>query len=221
MSKLIRLLIVGILFISVRGLASPQYDISTLSPLDPSVVVANYTFRISDCTSLKSVSIPIGGATQTFSASEAQRLSKSSVPCSYSFSTAGAQLFSSRVVVNDVNGGSESYSELFYSESEKPSLELLGINIATIEGKQYLKASFEASDNNDLSYLSVRLAGIKASDLRASLGESSSEDATSKGQTLAKEKVKSFTVLNEIIDNTPELLDGVIGDIMTEYVATP
>ena len=48
-----------------------------------------------------------------------------------------------------------------------PQLELTQLAIESQDGEQYLVASFDAQDDIDLSYLSLSLTGLRASDLRA------------------------------------------------------
>ncbi|HEC05095.1 MAG TPA: hypothetical protein ENI84_02720, partial [Thiothrix sp.] len=170
MKNLIGLLTAGASLFSATAFAQPRYDIRTTSPLTSSQESVNYEFAISDCSDLKSVDITTTEGFQSFLASEAKRPLTSAIQCSFSFSTSSNQLYSPSVTTHDVNGGTDTYSEQFFEEIEKPKLSLSNVSVATVAGKQYVKVTLEASDNSDLSYISLRLSGIRASDLRAAAG---------------------------------------------------
>lgn len=155
------------------ALAAPEafaseIDIRTASALGSSGNAADYVLSIDDCRDLAEVSVPATG--KRFLPTDAARDIDSSVACSFSFRLEGTDVLQPAVKVVFADGRIQDYSETFQQENVAPQLELAQLAIENQDGNQYLVASFDAQDDIDLSYLSLSLTGLRASDLRAAGG---------------------------------------------------
>ena len=148
--------------------ASPQFDLRAAAPLGSAGNAAEYTLSVDDCRDLAEVQVVATG--QRLLPADALRDGDSAVGCSFGFRLQGAEFLQPVVRLDFADGSKQDYSESFQSEAVPPSLQLTQLAFDMEEGGQYLTVSFDASDEVDLSYLSITLTGLRASDLRAAGG---------------------------------------------------
>lgn len=147
--------------------ASPRIDIRSASPLGSAGNSADYILALDDCRDLAEVQVVASG--QRFLPIDSLRDPESAHGCSFEFRME-TDILQPSVKLGFADGSKQDYTESFRLERLSPQIQLSQLAIEMAEGGQYLVASFEASDDVDLSYLSVALTGLRASDLRAAGG---------------------------------------------------
>ncbi len=141
---------------------SPTFDIHTQSPLSEGSDSAGYLLSVSDCTSI--LGVTAGGNVMT----PAESIRDASHPnaCSFPFTADGNAVFQPSVDVAFLDGNSQTYSETLSYESHSPDVSIAEIGVAADDGGQFATLTLTASDDTDISYVSVELTGLRASDLR-------------------------------------------------------
>ncbi|MEJ2423844.1 MAG: hypothetical protein P8101_05195 [Candidatus Thiodiazotropha sp.] len=160
----------SLVLLPLKASALDGFDIRTTSPLNDYQTTSNYTLSIADCVELRDIQIVNDGEISTYLPTESGRNSNHPKGCEFSFQLSGSTRFDPSITATYIDGHSVQYSESFILESAKPSISLENLAINFVDGEQFLVANLHANDNTDLSYVSVRLTGIRASDLRSSGG---------------------------------------------------
>ncbi|MCU7944540.1 MAG: hypothetical protein KZQ87_17875, partial [Candidatus Thiodiazotropha sp. (ex Cardiolucina cf. quadrata)] len=164
------LLFGSLLLISCSASALEGFDIRAASPFTSQQTSSGYILSLSDCVELKDVRIDTGSELVSLLPADASGNPGSQFGCEFSFNMEGAVQYEPAITASYIDGSTTLYSEHFSVETNKPSISLESIAVSEVDGKQFLVANLDASDDTDLSYLSIRLTGIRASDLRKSGG---------------------------------------------------
>src|SRR3989338_5164433 len=148
--------------------AAPQLDLRTAAPLGSGGSAAEYILAVSGCRELVQVA-PVC-TEQRFLPIDALRDSGDPLACAFTFRLEGAAALQPKVQLDFADGSQQEYTETFQQERLAPKLQLEQLAFEQEDGQQYLVVSFSAEDDSDLSYLSLSLTGLRASDLRAAGG---------------------------------------------------
>jgi hypothetical protein len=167
------LIAVSLFFLVLPGVALSvtQADIrvaypSTLGNVDQ----IDYVASISDCPDLAAIR---AGETGRFTDYDSDSVSYDpALPgrCFLSFAVSGVNRFSPVVEIVTTDASVEVFSEHFVSESNPPALTFTSVSIAPDGSGQRLVVEVEATDDQDLAYLSFNIVGLRASTLRANGG---------------------------------------------------
>ena len=165
-----RCLQLAFLLLPAIAYAEPELDIRVSSPLQSNESRVDYVLSVSDCTDLKAVLILDSNGEHSMAPTDATRVEGDSQGCEFSFTLEGNDRYNPSVTISHIDGSSESYSEIFTWESIQPSIAIDRVAISENGGEQSIALDLTADDNTDLAYLSIRITGIRASDLRRSGG---------------------------------------------------
>ena len=163
-------ILLGLLFWGALGVATldpgerTQVDIRAAQSLGSGTAAAFYTLSIADCRDVVSVT-QHGAGGRRISRSDLKN-AISGPSCDYDFVAAGGEQLTPALTLTFSDGEEQPVTEEFLAEENSPSIEFGGVSLSSIDGEQQLVVIVHASDDVDISSVSLGVLGVNASDLR-------------------------------------------------------
>ena len=129
-----------------------------------------YVVTIDNCTSVTSVSVNTGDATQKVAPADMEHVPGTASAYQYAYTMTGAGRYQPEVTVNFSDGSSQAHTETFQIEKSAPQLDFDAVRFASIDNRQHIIVSANAQDDVDITYVEFSVTGLRASDLRAAGG---------------------------------------------------
>jgi len=160
-----------LLFVLATGVVQGgELDIRVNGPLSSGQSSISYTASVGQCDSAVSIQAGTDGNMKEYASQDVRTDLSQPSACLLDFDVSGGSKFQPRIEVLRSSGESDSHSELFSHESNEPELSLQGVDVSTTDGNQYLVVNLQASDDTDITYIGVNVAGVRASDIRSAGG---------------------------------------------------
>ena len=160
-----RLLVLPFLLLAVAVHAG-DLDIRTSGALLEGQFEVGYTAAIGRCDEVAAIKAGSHGDLREFSSRDVRRSVEHPNTCFVDFSVSGGGKHQPRLTVTRNSGDTVTHSESFSPEQNAPQVALEGVDIVGEKGEQELVVKITASDDTDVSYVAVDLAGLRASDIR-------------------------------------------------------
>ena len=177
--KIYIILIFKLIFFSGSSMAGADIRVSDVSALSDNSDVS-YVASISSCGQLNSIEAGSASELVTYTNDDVTLNPDFPSQCLLQFSLSGAARLSPTVKLTYQDGTIENFSESFVYEDVAPQISFSKVSILGESDQQKLVVEVEASDNQDIAYVSFSVVGLNASYLR------------SVGGVVAEAKEKSF-----------------------------
>ncbi|MCJ8272638.1 MAG: hypothetical protein MJK04_24970, partial [Psychrosphaera sp.] len=142
-------------------------DIRSNTILSVGTTSASYTAAIEYCNDIVGVEFIVGDQTQVMDAGDKLFNQNSFNGCLFIMDGFGSNLLNPSIKLIFADNTEQLYSETFVVDSVKPAISFDQVSIKNDNGQQQLITSVQASDDNDIAYLTYSVTGIRASDLRS------------------------------------------------------